>query len=246
MTTSSSVVISLALVSFLCHLVILTAEIHECFTDNGYYSKTSPYRTNLNVLLSNLTSATDDVDDFSFYNASQGKDPYTVHALGYCRGDVNPDSCQSCLNNAAKLLPNLCLNQRKAVLYDELCILRYSSHSMVGIYENPEFSFCMANPNNDPDPDMYHGPLDGFLKSLGNTTSAVESQRKYAAGNMRTRLSTIYGLAQCTPYLSRQDCTDCLSKAVSEIPDCSENKTGGRIIKLSCFLRYEHYAFYDS
>ncbi|XP_028767263.1 cysteine-rich repeat secretory protein 38-like [Neltuma alba] len=246
MTISSSVVISLALVSFLCHLVILTVEIHKCFIDNGYYSKISPYRTNLKVLLSNLASATDEVDDFGFYSASQGKDANRVHALGYCRGDVSSDSCKSCLNNAAKLLPTLCPNQKKAVLYDELCILRYSSRSIVGMYENPEFSFCMANPNNETDPDMYTGALDGLLKSLRNAASAGESQRKYAAGNTRTRLSTIYGLVQCTPYLSGQDCKKCLLKAVSEIPDCSGNKTGGRIIKLSCFVRYEHYAFYDS
>ncbi|XP_054792813.1 cysteine-rich repeat secretory protein 38-like [Prosopis cineraria] len=243
MTTTSSI-ISLALLSFLSHILILNAEIHKCFIDNGYFSNTAIYRTNLNFLLSNLTSDTD--IDYGFYSAFYGEYPNRVYALGHCRGDVNPDSCRTCLNNAAKILPNLCPNQKKAVLYDELCILRYSSRSMLGIYENPDFSFCMANPNNETDADVYNGSLDDLLVSLRSNAVAGDSERKYAAGNMRTGSGTIYGLVQCTPDLSRLDCKDCLSKAVSEIPNCSGNKAGGRIIKLSCFLRYEHYAFFDS
>ncbi|KAI9078162.1 hypothetical protein K1719_039861 [Acacia pycnantha] len=57
---------------------------------------------------------------------------------------------------------------------------------------------------------------------------------------------TIYGLVQCMPDLSEQDCGDCLEKAISSIPLLCNNKIGGRIIKWSCNIRYENYRFYDT
>jgi hypothetical protein len=56
---------------------------------------------------------------------------------------------------------------------------------------------------------------------------------------------TIYGLVQCTPDLSLQDCNRCLDAAISEIPSCCINKIGDRVVKPSCIIRYESYLFYD-
>ncbi|XP_028767269.1 cysteine-rich repeat secretory protein 38-like [Neltuma alba] len=149
-------IISLALVSFLSHLLILTAQpfvYYKCFNQSGNFTNTSSYHTKLNILLSNFTS--DTKIDFGFYTYSYGEDPDTVKAFGLCRGDVKPDTCRSCINNATILLLKLCPNQKEAFGYYDLCIFRSSNPSISGIYQYPDFYYAFnSNPetvNKDPD-----------------------------------------------------------------------------------------------
>ncbi|KAI9127981.1 hypothetical protein K1719_000974 [Acacia pycnantha] len=107
------------------HFLILTAQpdfrAHDCYPErrNNYTDK-SAYHTNLKALLSYFTS--DDTNiEYGFINSSYGQNPDTVHALGFCRGDVKPDSCRTYLLNATILIPRLCPNQKEAVGYYNDC-----------------------------------------------------------------------------------------------------------------------------
>ncbi|XP_065874681.1 antimicrobial ginkbilobin-2-like protein, partial [Euphorbia lathyris] len=56
--------------------------------------------------------------------------------------------------------------------------------------------------------------------------------------------SRIYGLAQCSRDLVRDDCYKCLNGAIAEIPNCCDGKQGGRVVVgASCTVRYEIYTF---
>ncbi|KAI9128103.1 hypothetical protein K1719_001096 [Acacia pycnantha] len=241
--------------SFLCHLLILTTGQQEqqhrdtvqpkCFNDRGTYTNTSAYHNNLKTLLSNFNSNTK--DDYGFYNYSYGQNPDTVYASGLCRGDVTPDVCRSCLKNAAWLLPQNCSNQKEAFLYNDLCILQYSSSSMFGIYVRPEFSLKFNNSEEAADADEYTDALDRLMQALKTNAADGGSDRKVAAGNSLNLSSgqTVHGMAQCTPDLTKQKCDDCLVNAISGIPLCCQNKIGGRIIKQNCNLRFEKVQFYN-
>ena len=109
---------------------------HFCL-NNGNYTSNSTYKANLNHLLSSLSSNTE--IDYGFYNSSYAQNPNKVYAIGLCRGDVKPDVCHSCLNNATKLLTQLCPNQKEAIVWYDYCMLRYSLHNIFGIMENSPF-----------------------------------------------------------------------------------------------------------
>lgn len=79
--------------SFICCILFIIITI----SDKGRFTANRTYHTNLNTLLSNLTS--NKGIDYGFYNLSYGKNTDKVYAIGLCRGDVKPDECRSCLNN---------------------------------------------------------------------------------------------------------------------------------------------------
>uniref|UniRef100_A0A7N2MRZ3 Gnk2-homologous domain-containing protein n=1 Tax=Quercus lobata TaxID=97700 RepID=A0A7N2MRZ3_QUELO len=165
--------------------------------DKGNYASNSTYYTNLNQVLSSLSSNTE--IDYGFYNFSYGKSPDKVYSLGLCRGDVKPDICRSCVNNATNLLP------------------------------------------------LFSQDLITLLDSKRVQAAAGGSLRKFAAGNATApNNQTLYSVVQCTPDLSDQDCSDCLTGAMGEIPNCCDGKQGGRVIKPSCNLRFEVGLFYDA
>ncbi|XP_050258378.1 cysteine-rich receptor-like protein kinase 44 isoform X3 [Quercus robur] len=216
---------------------------HFCL-DKGNYTSNSTYNTNLNQVLSSLSSNTE--IDYGFFNFSYGKSPDKVYSLGLCRGDAKPDICRSCLNNATNLLPLLCSNRKEAIGWYDYCMLRYSFRDMFGIMEDSP-AFFMWNMNNvSANYDQFSQDLRTLLDSQRGRAAAGGSLRKFAAGNATApNNQTLYSLMQCTPDLSDQDCSDCLTGAMGDIPNCCDGKQGGRVIRPSCNLRFEVGLFYD-
>ncbi|GKV19269.1 hypothetical protein SLEP1_g29554 [Rubroshorea leprosula] len=76
------------------------------------------------------------------------------------------------------------------------------------------------------------------------SASSGDSHRKFATGTVAASDSLpIYALVQCTPDLSQQQCTSCLS--IGKIKVCCEGGLGGRAVGPNCNLRFETYSFYD-
>ncbi|KAL2330233.1 hypothetical protein Fmac_017814 [Flemingia macrophylla] len=217
-------------------------EAEYCDTSVNYTAN-SAYRTNLNTLLSTLTSNTQ--INYGFYNLSYGENTDKVYAIGLCRGDVKPDKCRTCLNSSTLNLRQLCPNQKEAVKWEEKCILRYSNRSIfrtMEIYPN----YAMNNEDNATDVDESHKVLGELLTSLRDKTASGDSRRKYATDTAIVANSeTIYGLMQCTPDLSSQECGDCLNWTISYIPSNFKDTVGAVILAPSCNLRFEIYPFYE-
>ncbi|WJX21113.1 non-specific serine/threonine protein kinase [Trifolium repens] len=217
-----------------------------CINDNGNYTANSTYQTNLNILLSNLSSNTE--INYGFYNFSYGQNTDKVNAIGLCRGDVKPDDCRNCLNDSRVLLTRLCPNQKEAIGWYDNCMLRYSNRSIFGIMEGSP-TYYLWNPNNATDVDQFNQVLGILMKKLRERAASSDDFRvKYATGNetdVNLNFQTVYGLVQCTPDLSLQDCNSCLDAAISEIPSCCNNKGGGRVLKPSCNIRFESSLFYN-
>ncbi|KAK4491956.1 hypothetical protein RD792_002740, partial [Penstemon davidsonii] len=188
-----------------------------CSNDNGNYTANSTYQTNLNTLLSSLST---NVDRNGFYNVSVGRNPNRANAIVLCRGDIQLDTCRSCVQNAIADIVSSCPNQRQAVLWNEFCMLRYSNESIVGT--------------------MTDSP------SLRNQAATGGSLWKVAAGNITAPdFQTIFALVQCTPDLTSDDCSTCLMDAARDLPRCCGSRMGGRVLTPSCNLRYETSIFYN-
>ncbi|KAA8519965.1 hypothetical protein F0562_014221 [Nyssa sinensis] len=57
------------------------------------------YQTNLNTLLSSLSS---NIDRNGFYSSSEGQGSDMVNGIALCRGDVELDICRSCVNDSTR------------------------------------------------------------------------------------------------------------------------------------------------
>jgi len=243
----------LIITTFLCYEILAQPEFYpSCANDNGNYTKNSTYQQNLNTLLSTLTSNTEIT--YGFYNFSYGEDNNKVYAIGFCRGDVNPNYCRSCLNNSRHLLTQNCSNHREAIGWTGECMLRYSNRSIFGLMESkPELP--LWNPFNETEGSKYNKVLLGnLLYDLKTEAASGDSMKKYAVGNVTGNATAnvtgsnfryIYSLMQCTPDVSSLECNECLEQAIDSLPYEFENTMGARVLKPSCNIRYELYPFYN-
>nr|XP_025677614.1 putative receptor-like protein kinase At4g00960 [Arachis hypogaea] len=218
---------------------------YSCITANNPASTT--YLNNLNILLTNLTSNTQ--IDYGFYTSFFGHNTDTAYAIGMCRGDVNLNDCRSCLNDSRLLLTQICPNYQ-AVGWYEYCMLRYSNLSMLGrVADHPQFSLWNPYFISSKEFNQFNKSLNTLMDKLRIEASGGDYRRKYAFQNVTSGIQSykgIFGLAQCTPDLSRQQCDDCLFGAFSEIQGCCNGRRGARVIKPSCNIRYEIYPFLTS
>jgi hypothetical protein len=243
--------VSSRLLFFLSAIFLLTAQggaqtadflYHVCLNDKGNYTANSNYERNLNRLLFSLSSTTE--IDHGFYHSAYGQNSDQIFAIGLCRGDVNPDVCRGCLNNAASLLTERCPQQKEAIGWYDECMLRYSNRSILGVMEtNPSFYWGNTENVSANYVNRFKNDLRTLLESLRSQAAAGGPDLKFAAGNANATnfQRLIYAFVQCTPDLSQQDCNDCLVGAFQGISQCCDGKEGGRALRPSCNVRFEVY-----
>lgn len=228
--------------SFLILAVSIKAQ-NVCSNDVGNYTSNSAYKRNLNSVLSFITSNTS--IDYGFYNESAGQEPGKVNAIALCRGDIATDVCRGCIQNATQEILQVCPNQKQAIIWDAECMLRYSNKTIFRVLETGP-TYYMWNTNNvTDDVSLFNQALQDLLRRLRSTAASGNSQKKFATGDATASFRTIYALVQCTPDLSELQCSDCLDRAIGEIPNCCSGKIGGRVLKPSCNFRFETERFYD-
>ncbi|CAB4283713.1 unnamed protein product [Prunus armeniaca] len=178
-----------------------------CYNDKGNYTTNSTYKTNLNTLLSSLSSPSNNGNGYGFYNLSYGENPDQVYAIGLCRGDVTVDFCRGCLSNATQQITQGCPNQKEAFGVIEQCTLRYSNRSIYGAMETfPPLMWYNAQ-NVPSDVDGFSQELNTLLEDLRGQAAGNGSLRKFAVGTATfPNFQNVYGLAQCTPDLTEQVC----------------------------------------
>ncbi|KAL2483986.1 Cysteine-rich receptor-like protein kinase 26 [Forsythia ovata] len=207
----------------LINLVALVKSQDRVCLNNGSYTSNSTYRTNLDAL---LYSASSNIDSNGFYHTSVGENSDRVNTIMLCRGDVQLDACRACVDNAITSLLQLCPNQKQAILWNEVCMLRYSNESIFGI--------PAASPRRRPSTILYVPNQDQFTKELNRLLDSLRpraasggSLKKIAAGNLTgPDFSRIYALVQCTPDITPQDCQVCLTQIGLDIL----GTTGDRVL----------------
>ncbi|KAL1537391.1 hypothetical protein AAHA92_29910 [Salvia divinorum] len=211
--------------------------------NNGNYTRNSTYAVNLNSTLADLSR---NVIDSGFYNASSaGNGTDTANAAVLCRGDVQLSACRDCIGEARDELLRSCPYQKQAIRWDERCMLRYSNAAFYGNMDTSPMWFWW-NPYNTTDPEQFEEVLSRLLDRLRDQAADGGSLRKVAAGNESgPAFQDIFALQQCTPDLTKEECSSCLINAKSNIPAYCDGKRGCRVISPSCSLRFEIYSFYN-
>ncbi|XP_044482993.1 cysteine-rich receptor-like protein kinase 10 [Mangifera indica] len=128
------------------------------------------------------------------------------------------------------------------IWYDE-CFFRYSNKSFFSIMSQVPY-FAMFNTQE------FNGSTDIFSEKLSSlftevTAEAVNTSKMFATREVNLdALRTLYGLAQCTPDLSKLDCNTCLEGAIQRLGLFSL-PVGARVLFPSCNFHYELYKFYN-
>nr|POE61568.1 cysteine-rich receptor-like protein kinase 25 [Quercus suber] len=204
--------ISMLSLSFLSHTTTHAANpVHlKEVCANTTFSPNSIYQSNLNSLLSSLSSNA--TQNLEFYNTTSGQNtPNPVYGLFLCRGDVTPQLCQECVAAAVKEVTKKCSREKVAVIWYDECMLRYSNRSFFStVDEKPRFA--LLNTQDITEQDKFNKLL---AKSMNETAAQASNApigaKKYGTKEVNiSAFQTLYNLVQCTADLSRNDCsTNC-------------------------------------
>ncbi|KAK3011097.1 hypothetical protein RJ639_010591 [Escallonia herrerae] len=213
----------------------------SCINATGNFTTNSAYKTNLETLLSSLSSNRTTFP-YGFYNSSVGQPPDAVNAIAYCRGDVEEDECRQCVIDSSHNLAQSCPNKKEAIRWSDSCMLRYSSRSILQKVEtDPRMVYCKAD--NYTDIGRFYDLQRNLLDKARGEAAAGGPFRKFGTGNAKgPRFKRMYVLVQCTPDLTEAQCNECLITAASYI--CVARQ-GSVIFTPSCNLRHELYLFYQ-
>ncbi|KAK9215423.1 hypothetical protein WN944_007428 [Citrus x changshan-huyou] len=210
------------------------------------FTPNSAYQSNLNLLLStlrsNATRGSGDKFSKGFYNTTTGHEPNKVYGLFLCRGDFGAETCQNCVSVATSDTAQLCPFGKENTIGYEECLLRYSNISFFSVLDT-SFRLSQWNVENSPsrsfDQFVWNSMNEAVNQALSTTKMFARVKKNYTASQ------TLYSLVQCTPDLSRDDCSSCLRLAISPLNGCCSIKIGGRVMYPSCNFRYELYQFYN-
>ncbi|XP_065620688.1 cysteine-rich receptor-like protein kinase 10 isoform X1 [Quercus suber] len=218
---------------------------HYC-SNQTTFTRNSTYKSNLNHLLSSLSS--NSTRESGFYNTTVGQTAgTTVYGLFFCRGDLTPINCRECVSTATKLIiqEQYCPVEKVAVIWYGECVLRYSNESFFSTM-GEDLTFLMHNSQNITDPGRFTQLLGTSMNEIETKASnAPSGAKKFATTEAKfSDLQTLYSLVQCDPLLSGSDCNRCLRTLIGYLPSCCAGKQGGNVLNPSCFIRYEIYPFY--
>ncbi|KAM3285346.1 hypothetical protein P3S67_024145 [Capsicum chacoense] len=207
------------------------------------YSPNDAYEANLKTV---LFSAARNIDSDGFYNTTIGQDPNKVSLIAQCRGDVELQTCRSCVNNASRLILEKCPYKKSAFGIYDMCLLRYSNVSFIGTMStDPRFT-CYYN-GNFSDPQLFYNQYLTPLLTRLRTRASSGGKSKFAGDVIEAPgFQKIRALVQCTADLSAQGCYDCLTAVYSSLPGCDcYAKWGNYHLLPSCVVRYEPYSFFN-
>ncbi|KAL4628555.1 hypothetical protein ACB092_05G247600 [Castanea dentata] len=215
---------------------------HSC-SNSSFFTTNSTYQTNLNLLLSDLSSNSTRLD--GFYKTSVGQNPPDVATgLLFCRGDLTPAACKDCISTATKDIQNRCPFDKIILIWYDACTLRYTNES--DLNNLVPFVNFNTTAENVIEPDRFNGLLASTMKSLEQKAANSQSDKKFATAAVKfTSSVTLYCLVQCTPELSVSGCLTVLESAIGSLPTCCTGKQGGTVALPSSNIRYELYPFFN-
>ncbi|PON88141.1 Cysteine rich receptor like kinase [Trema orientale] len=215
---------------------------HVCSNETTF-APNSTYQSNLNHLLSSLSSNATTRQFHSAAAAAATRDP--SYGLFLCRGDVSTSVCRECVVFGVNDVVQRCPVEKEAVIWYDECLLRYSNRSFVGTMDQDPRIF-LGNTANVTDQSRFNELLAVTMKAAAAEAAKGGPEEKFATRVANfSGFQTLYSLVQCTPDLSSSDCNLCLDIAIGNLPACCDGKIGGRVLMPSCNVRYELYPFFN-
>jgi hypothetical protein len=211
-------------------------------SNKSNYIDNSPFQNNLETLMASLSS---NASVSKIFNTSTGIDPDRVYAQYMCLNYVTNESCRTCVAAASQDIRQLCPGDKEAVVWGDLCQLRYSNQRFLS-HLDVSGNIPQYNAKNISNPEHLSLVVNKILSSLIKKAAFDSSANMYATRDEPfTDSDSFFSLVQCSTDLSPNDCYTCLEVAIKNVTTCCYFSRGARVFSRSCYLRYELYAFYD-
>lgn len=218
----------------------------------GTYTANSTYCTNLEHLFSFLSTGA--VTTEGFFKNATGTGADQIFGLVLCRGDANASVCTTCLNQSFKDINNMCPYSKEAIIWYDMCLLRYSNRYFLDSTDNSQQiiiyttggRFSGWDSSSNANKSYLTTVVDTLLSSVSDQ-AAYNSTKRFRTGdiNITPSLPVIYSLSQCTPDMTNDTCRACLQELIDRMLNYFDGRTGGRILGVRCTLRYDTYAFFS-
>ncbi|KAF8395565.1 hypothetical protein HHK36_019515 [Tetracentron sinense] len=209
----------------------------SCNTSSAYTSGTN-YNSNLNLTLTSLAAK---ASLTGFYAATVGKHPDGVYGLVQCKGDISKEDCKTCASTSVTEIGRRCHNLKEAAIGYDNCWLWYSDKHVFSRVNDVRRA-VLSSVQSVSDPVIFNGHLVDLMNNLSSKAASTSS--RFTTG--KSEFMDIYSMVQCTRDLSENSCLRCLKEMIGYFPRCCDGKEGGRVISLSCNVRYEKYSFFQS
>jgi len=227
----------------LCNLAYAEPPYKICQNTSNYAGNITLFQDNLQDVLLSLSS---NASVSKFYNTSKGNYPDEVYSLYMCLDYVTNENCLKCITTATQDILILCPNTTEAVVWEEVCQLRFSNKNFFGQLNVTGNILDLNNMANPWEPELFKSVVKETLTSLTKRAAFNLSANMYATGEVPFQDKTIYALVQCTRDLSTDGCNSCLQSAITDVLTCCYFSVGARLPSRSCYLRYELYNFYGA
>ncbi|GLT68756.1 hypothetical protein SLA2020_409610 [Shorea laevis] len=205
------------------------------------YTSGSVYEQNLNHTLTSLVANS---SKSGFYITSVGQNHDAVYGLIQCIPEISNKDCKTCAKTAATEIRRRCFNQKEASILTNNCTLQYSDWRFFSTV-NGDVRVSFHNLEDATDTVLFNRQMGNLVKNI--SSDAAASPSKFAVGiTSYTDFLNIYAMVQCSRDLAENSCLTCLQGLISYIPTCCDKKVGGRMLSMSCNLRYEIYPFFLS
>ncbi|KAJ8761600.1 hypothetical protein K2173_004376 [Erythroxylum novogranatense] len=222
--------------------------LYNICDNSSNFTSNSSFRANLDSLRSSLSSNSTNSTQYylnGFYSTSAGRSPDEVNGLFLCRGDASTEECRDCVTTASRNIIHLCPVQTKAIVWYDLCLLRYEKEYFFKTMDYAPIVY-MWNLKNATEVTRFNALVTNTLNQAASEVVAAPSgPKRFAITQNRTNFGNLSTLVQCTPDLSSGDCKNCLQRAIDQLPRCCGGKMGGRVLTPSCNFRFEFYQFYN-
>ncbi|KAL7213376.1 hypothetical protein ACSBR2_015989 [Camellia fascicularis] len=216
----------------------------SCDVSPANYTQNSPFGNNLKRLLKSLWSNTPLSQGFN--STVFGNSTDQVYGQALCRGDVTPEVCRDCVQNASLEIMTVCPTQN-AIIWHKFCQVQYSYRPF---YAWDGYTGMYPDSNKD---EKNISDIVGFVVVLKDFMNRLSDQAAFNPSNLmfatgKTKISTnetIYGLVQCTRDISRSDCRVCLNSEFGDLDGCCDYRQGGTVLSRNCNMRFQLYPFYN-
>ncbi|GJN32607.1 hypothetical protein PR202_gb21122 [Eleusine coracana subsp. coracana] len=185
--------------------------------DMNFYTANGTFQANLNSLVAAL-AANASASPAGFATASVGTLSDQANGLALCRGDTNASTCAACLAAAFHNVQQACPLDKGVTAIEDACVLRYAGTQFLDFLRPDQWIVTELVPKIDTAVESvnasdawYTAAVKTIFTSLiDSAVAATNSTRKYFATAEMAFNPKIYGLAQCTPNLTPDQCRGCL------------------------------------
>ncbi|CAN8320595.1 unnamed protein product [Cochlearia groenlandica] len=225
------------------------AYLHHICINNEGKSKSMNFDNSIKRFLKKLIDFMPAEYGYGFHaDSNNGDGQDKIFGKLQCRGDILESKCNSCLLTASSSIIKKCPNNRGRIIWYDNCLIDLSSNYTYAEIDYRHIFYLHNAKDVSSDTNLFNKNTRTFLNKLKERTINKENIRftreyMYATAEENFGKEKMYGMMQCTQDLSIKNCSVCLDWVVAKLPQCCNNKQGGRVLTPSCNFRYELYPF---